>query len=75
MERLVARIAIALGIVAVVSFGLSRTLLGGEDPTGWWNFVPAYVFYATIFVLFPLLGVAGLIGVAVSAERRSRDRR
>jgi hypothetical protein len=70
MGRLLGRIATALAALMVLSFGLSNLLLSGEDPTGWWNFVPAYVFYATTFVLLPVVGVVALVVLAASGVRR-----
>ncbi len=70
MRRLLGRIAIALAILAALSLLLSNLLLSGEDPTGWWNFVPAYVFYATTFVLLPLVGVVALVVLAASGVRK-----
>lgn len=72
VEKVLGRIAIGLAAVAALSFGASSLLLNGEDPTGWWNFVPAYVFYFTVFVLIPALGVVALVTFARSPSRKHR---
>lgn len=69
MNRTLGRTAVSLAVLAVLSFGLSSVLLSGEDPEGWWNFVPAYVFYATIFVLLPAVGAVALVSAVVGAWR------
>lgn len=69
------RVAIALAVVSAVSFGVSWLLLAGEDPAGWWNYVPAFTFYATAFVLIPGLGLFVLAALAVSALRGCRRSR
>jgi hypothetical protein len=43
-------------LTAAVSFVLSNLLLEGPDPEGWWNFVPAMLFYGS-------MGVAMVLGV------------
>lgn len=70
MWEKVSRIAIALTVVSALSFVLSWLLLAGEDPAGWWNYVPAFVFYATSFVLVPGLGLVALVALALSTIRR-----
>jgi len=74
LDKVLGRIAIVFAVTAVVSFGLSNVLLEGEDPAGWWNIIPAFVFYATVFVLIPALGVVALVAFAVSAARKHRCR-
>ena len=60
------------GVVTATSFWLSRVLLGGEDPSGWWDFIPAYIFYTSLFVLFLVLACQrpfhGLEGAVIARE-------
>lgn len=60
-------------LVGVIALALSKAILDGPDPEGWWNFIPGMVFYATVW-LIPILGLAWLVRELASfpvARRRS----
>ena len=62
-------------VVAAGSFVLSNALLEGPDPEGWWNFLPAIIFYGAVFVAFVLpvaLAIRELVWLLLS--RLSGDR-
>lgn len=74
MWDLIGRVAVAASLVSAVSFALSWLLLSGEDPEGWWNFVPAAVFYATTFLIVPGLGLVIAVALVIHVIRRAKSR-
>lgn len=57
MPPLLVRLLIATAGLNIAAFFLSRALLDGADPEGWWNFLPALVWYFTL-PLFAALAVS-----------------
>ena len=72
MERALGQIAFGLAVIAALSFGV--LLLDGGEANDWWERVPASIFYTTIFLFVPVLGLVAIVSFVASAFRK-RPRR
>jgi hypothetical protein len=70
-----ARAIALLSVTAVVSLFVSRELLMGPDPEGWWNFVPGILFYLCTWVALGLTVVWAVDVALVRPFRRCRASR
>ncbi len=62
MPTVLVRSLVAVAGANAAALAMSSVLLDGPDPTGWWNFLPALVWYATLPVLAALaVAAVGLV--------------